>query len=64
MKYEKLAGDCNRNDCPGIYSTDNGTVVVQGDLLTDTTGLTPSKGEAAVEIPLHLIEEAARALGR
>ncbi|MEU1899334.1 hypothetical protein ABZ512_13205 [Nocardiopsis dassonvillei] len=64
MKFEKLSGDCNRDDCPGIYSTDNGTVVVQGSLLTDTTGLTPSPGEAAVEIPTHLIEEAARALGR
>ncbi|MDE3721427.1 hypothetical protein PWG71_08500 [Nocardiopsis sp. N85] len=64
MKFEKLSGDCNRDDCPGIYSTDKGTVVVQGALLTDTTGLTPSPGEAAVEIPVHLIEEAARALGR
>nr|WP_017573283.1 hypothetical protein [Nocardiopsis halotolerans] len=64
MKFEKLSGDCNRDDCPGIYSTDKGTVVVQGDLLTDTAGLTPSQGEAVVEIPAHLIEEAARALGR
>ncbi|GAA1446332.1 hypothetical protein GCM10009602_32680 [Nocardiopsis tropica] len=64
MRFGKRAGDCHRDDRPGIYSTDEGTLVVQGDLLTDTAGLTPSAGEVAVEIPRHLIEEAARALGR
>ncbi|GAA1463347.1 hypothetical protein ACFV4I_21710 [Nocardiopsis alba] len=64
MALQKLSGDCNRNDCPGVYTSGDGSVIVQGPLLTATEGLTFSEGEVAVRIPAHLIEEAARALGR
>ncbi|WP_231493873.1 hypothetical protein [Nocardiopsis sp. CNT312] len=47
-----------------MFSTGTGTVIVQGPLLKATEELTLSTGEVAVEIPAHLIEEAARALGR
>ncbi|HIY40928.1 MAG TPA: hypothetical protein H9836_07355 [Candidatus Nocardiopsis merdipullorum] len=59
---KKIAGDCNRDDCPAIY-TSGGEVVVQGMLLTATEGMSFSEGEVAVTIPRHLIEEAARVLG-
>ncbi|MFV2196180.1 hypothetical protein [Nocardiopsis sp. LOL_012] len=64
MALRKLSGDCNRNDCPGVFSTGTGTVIVQGPLLKATEELALSAGEVAVEIPAHLIEEAACALGR
>ncbi|MFJ6022904.1 hypothetical protein ACIQFP_26465 [Nocardiopsis alba] len=64
MALQKLSGDCNRSDCPGIYTSGDGSVIVQGPQLTATEALTFSEGEVTVRIPAHLIEEAARALGR
>jgi hypothetical protein len=60
MKLTKLAGDCGGKDCPNVYLTDRGTVAIQGDLLTELDDLRPSRGEAVVEIPLHLLLAAAR----
>jgi hypothetical protein len=52
-------GDCGRNDCATISTTDRGTLAVQGsDLALETP-----PGESVVEIPLHLLREAIRALG-
>jgi hypothetical protein len=55
------SGECNQNDCPNVYRTGRGTVVVQGDL---TDAFTPPSGEGLVEIPESVLLEAARALGR
>jgi hypothetical protein len=52
-------GDCGRDDCPAIFMTDNGTVAIQGYLLNKKT----PAGEAVVEIPVAVFQEAACALG-
>jgi len=60
VELTKIAdGNCKDGDCPAVYSTDRGTVAVQGYRLDHHT----PDGEAVVEIPAELLAEAARALG-
>ena len=64
MKLTGIAPDdekeCKSGDCPTIYMTDRGTIAVHG---YNVEHLTP-EGESVVEIPLGMLLEAARALGR
>jgi hypothetical protein len=55
------ASGCENGDCPTIYLSDRGTLIVQGDA-AQAEGVTPGDGEQAVEIPAALLQEAARAL--
>ncbi|WP_179120066.1 hypothetical protein [Streptomyces tsukubensis] len=41
-------GKGNKNDCPNIYRTAQGSIVVRGDL---SDAWTPPAGEGLVEIP-------------
>ena len=52
-------GDCGRDDCPAVFTTDRGTLAIQGP---DIDRKTPA-GESVVEIPLDVLKEAVRALG-
>jgi len=52
-------GDCGRDDCPTIFTTDRGTIAVQGNVVDKAT----PDGESVVEIPLAVLQDAARALG-
>jgi hypothetical protein len=55
-----IAGDsCGRDDCPAVFTTDRGTLAIQGRTVDRKT----SNGESVVEIPLDLLREAVRALG-
>lgn len=66
MKLTQIAGECsNRRTCPTVYTTDRGTLVVQGYTLSteDLAEINIPDGESAVEIPLSLLQEAARAHG-
>lgn len=59
MELTQIAGgDCGRDDCPTVFTTDNDTIAVQGYLMHKET----PAGEAVVEITVF--REAARALGR
>lgn len=61
MGLTRIAGgDCGRDDCPAISTTDKGTVVVQGYVVHRKTPV----GEAIVEIPTSVFQETARALRR
>lgn len=61
MELTQIAGgDCGSDDCPIIFTTDNGTIAVQGYVVRKET----PTGEAVVEIPIAVFWEAARALGR
>jgi hypothetical protein len=51
---------CDDDDCPNVYLSDSGSIVVQGDTYT---GFTPPQGESLVEIPHDVLWEAFRALG-
>lgn len=60
MEFTKIAGgNCGRDDCPTIFTTETGKIAVQGDVVDKET---PS-GEAVVEIPMDVLREAFRALG-
>ncbi|MFE8012468.1 hypothetical protein ACFU3O_06975 [Streptomyces antibioticus] len=52
--------ECIQNDCPNLYRTAKGSIIVQGDL---SDAFTPQTGEALVEIPEAVLKEAFRALG-
>jgi hypothetical protein len=58
----KLAGDCKGGDCPAVYATDRGTLVIQGYVLDPATArqLTLPSGEDVVEVPADLLLETAR----
>ncbi|WP_125773038.1 hypothetical protein [Antribacter gilvus] len=57
MKVTTLASSCDKNDCPTIYQTDRGTILVQGETPKDH-GLTIPGHETVVEIPLDLVRKA------
>jgi len=60
MELTQIAsGDCRGDDCPTIFKTDRGTIVVQGDIVNKKT----PAGEGVVEIPMEVFREAIRALG-
>ncbi|MBA9002644.1 hypothetical protein [Thermomonospora cellulosilytica] len=52
-------GDCGRDDCPTVFTTNRDTIAVQGYALGKPT----PEGEALVEIPLDVLREAFHALG-
>ncbi|WP_443043788.1 hypothetical protein [Streptomyces sp. GS7] len=54
-----LATSCDKKDCPTIYKTDRGTLLVQGETPADH-GLRIPAHETLVEIPLELIQKAIR----
>lgn len=58
MKLTKIAGDCpDKVTCPAAYATDRGTIVVQGNRVTDPDALaqvTVPDHETLVEIPATL----------
>ncbi|MEU2548393.1 hypothetical protein ABZ618_23625 [Streptomyces roseolus] len=57
MKVTMLAKSCDERDCPTIYKTDRGTILVQGETPTDH-GLSIPAHETLVEIPVELIRQA------
>ncbi len=64
MKLQKLTGpECENGNCPNVYISEQGTLVVQGDAVSHADGLTLGDGEQAVEISVQLLREALSALG-
>lgn len=58
MDSYKVIGGCKNGNCPKVI-VHNNRVFVQGT--SDTTGqFRPPAGEAVVEIPLGVLQEAAR----
>jgi hypothetical protein len=56
----QVAG-CTSGSCPAVYRTDRGTYVVQGSAIDPASaGVSPSPGEALVEIPAELVAEMLR----
>ncbi|WP_200306803.1 MULTISPECIES: hypothetical protein [Streptomyces] len=53
-------GECGQGDCPNVYRTEKGSIVVQGDVFN---GFIPPEGEGLVEIPESVLREAFNALG-
>ncbi|MFE2941124.1 hypothetical protein ACFXKG_18975 [Streptomyces sp. NPDC059255] len=59
MKVRELVTTCENGDCPTLYATDRGTLLVQGEVPTDH-GLQIPAHETLVEIPMELIRKAIR----
>jgi hypothetical protein len=62
MKLTKIAGECpDKINCPAVYLTDRGTVVVRGYDIDDSEAhaqMNLPAGEGATEIPLSLLRQA------
>lgn len=54
------SGECGKDDCPNVYRTARGTLIVQGNV---SEVFTPPGGEGLVEIPESVLREAVRVLG-
>jgi hypothetical protein len=53
-----VAAWCGAGDCPTVYRTDRGTLVVQGySFNPQDAGVTVPEGERMVEIPAELLAE-------
>lgn len=66
MELTRLVGTCPDGDtCPAAFTTDRGTIVIRGFALTDAelSQANIADGEAATEIPVALLLEAAYAYG-
>lgn len=59
MKVTELVSVCDLKDCPTIYATDRGTLLVQGETPADH-GLTLPAHETVVEIPAELVLDLVR----
>ncbi|QBI56158.1 hypothetical protein [Streptomonospora litoralis] len=58
MELRRIGGTCEDDNCPTLYATDRGTVVVQGYAVSDAHALAElglPAGEAAVEVPAELL---------
>lgn len=64
MRLEFLGTDSRDGDCPTLYRTDRGTIVVQGYRVTDPEALADLRdladNETVVEIPEQLLRFATR----
>lgn len=61
MELTRISGgDCGRDDCPTIFTTDKDTIAVQGYIVNKET----PAGEAVVETTVTVFQEAVRALGK
>jgi hypothetical protein len=59
VQLTRLVGECEDGECPTLYASDRGTLVVQGSLLMDRPSNIPAH-EGLVEIPVDLIRKAIR----
>lgn len=58
MKLTKISDGCENRNCPAVYETDRGTLVIQGYVISDSQALTQlglPEGESAVEVPVDLL---------
>ncbi|MEU9789822.1 hypothetical protein AB0E27_04240 [Streptomyces sparsogenes] len=56
MRVTKYVGECDENECPGVFATDRDSYLFQGDAVTDH-GMTVPSGEGVVELPTSIVKE-------
>jgi hypothetical protein len=59
VRSTPLVSTCDYGDCPTLYATDRGTLLVRGEIPADHQIDLPSH-ETVVEIPVELIRKAIR----
>lgn len=58
VTLRRLVVRCGGGDCPTVYETDRGTLVVQGYVVQpNEAGLTLPPGEQLVEVPIALLQD-------
>jgi hypothetical protein len=57
MRLELLSQSCMSGRCPAVYKTDRGTLVVQGNRVTEALSIDLPDHETVVEIPLAVIQD-------
>jgi hypothetical protein len=58
VTLQLVAGRCGGGECPTVYETDRGTLVVQGYAFEPAhAGVAIAPGEQMVEIPTELLAE-------
>jgi hypothetical protein len=58
VSLEPLVSFCAAGECPTIYRTDRGTLVLQGYVFEpQTAGTAVPAGEQMIEIPVELLAE-------
>jgi hypothetical protein len=64
VKVRKLTGaDCSDTNCPAVFETEHGTVIVQGmHLLKAVANIHVGPGEALIEIPRAIFISALQAI--
>jgi hypothetical protein len=63
LKVTVMAKLCAAGDCPTVYRTDRGTVVVQGNRVSaEEIGIVLPPNELLVEIPPELLAAAVRTM--
>lgn len=58
MKLTRISDGCENRNCPAVYETDRGTLLVQGYVISDPQALKQiglPEGETAVEVPADLL---------
>jgi hypothetical protein len=61
VRLELVAGVCAGGECPTIYMSDRGTLVLQGDIFDPATaGTEIPAGEQMIEVPIELLANYAR----
>jgi hypothetical protein len=65
MPLTRLVQECGTQACPCVYEeTDDGEIVVQGDVVAQPLGVDLASGEGLVRIPRAMFLEAAARLAR
>jgi hypothetical protein len=62
VELTRLSDACSNGDCPAVYVTERGTLVLQGATVHAADGLRLGVGEQAVELPVDLVRTALAAL--
>ena len=61
VTLQPLVAPCATGECPTIFQTDRGTLVLQGYLFNpDDAGAEVPPGEQMIEVPVALLTEYAR----
>ncbi|MGP3969488.1 hypothetical protein [Streptomyces sp. 6N223] len=55
MRVTKYVGECEDDECAGVFRTDRNSYLFQGDVTTDH-GLSVPAGEGIVELPASVVE--------